>query len=47
VGNIPYKFYEAVKDNTFGPVEAAIPVCMGHTYQGFRVVGTVPKCSPS
>ena len=43
VGNIPYKFYEAVKDNTFGPVESAIPVCMGHTYQGFRVVGTVPE----
>jgi putative ABC transport system permease protein len=43
IGNIPYSFYEEVADGKYGPVETAIPVCMGHTYQGFRVVGTVPQ----
>ncbi|MCE5267184.1 MAG: ABC transporter permease [Planctomycetaceae bacterium] len=45
VGNIPYSLYEDVKEGSrFGAdVETAIPVCMGHTYQGFRVVGTVPE----
>ena len=43
VGNIPYTFYEEVSEGKYGPVETAIPVCMGHTYQGFRVVGTVPE----
>jgi putative ABC transport system permease protein len=43
VGNIPYSFYEELNEGKFGRVEAAIPVCMGHTYQGFRVVGTVPE----
>jgi len=44
VGNIPYSFYEELVEGKFaGDVETAIPVCMGHTYQGFRVVGTVPE----
>jgi putative ABC transport system permease protein len=48
VGNIPYSFYEELTEGTIegkpiAGVEAAIPVCMGHTYQGFRVVGTVPE----
>ena len=43
VGNIPYSFFEELSDGKYGRVEAAIPVCMGHTYQSFRVVGTVPE----
>jgi putative ABC transport system permease protein len=49
VGNVPYSFYEELTEGKYnrgplnGAVEAAIPVCMGHTYQGFRVVGTVPE----
>ena len=43
VGNIPYSFCEELTDGKYGPVETAIPVCMGHTYQGFRVVGTIPQ----
>jgi putative ABC transport system permease protein len=45
IGNIPYSFYEElIEDPKFSAdVETAIPVCMGHTYQGFRVVGTTPE----
>jgi putative ABC transport system permease protein len=49
VGNIPYSFYEELTEGKYnrgdlnGVIEAAIPVCMGHSYQGFRVVGTVPE----
>ncbi|MBN1394687.1 MAG: ABC transporter permease [Pirellulales bacterium] len=44
VGNIPYSYFEELTIGKFAPaVEAAIPVCMGHNYQGFRVVGTVPE----
>ena len=44
VGNIPYDYFEELTIGKFaGSVEAAIPVCMGHNYQGFRVVGTVPE----
>ena len=44
IGNIPYSFYEELTEGKFAAdVETAIPVCMGHTYQGFRVVGTVPE----
>lgn len=42
IGNIPYSFYEELSDGKYGRVETVIPVCMGHTYQSFRVVGTVP-----
>jgi putative ABC transport system permease protein len=45
VGNIPYSLYDELKVGArfSGDVETAVPVCMGHTYQGFRVVGTVPE----
>jgi putative ABC transport system permease protein len=44
VGNIPYSFYEELTEGKYAAdVETAIPVCMGHTYQGFRVVGTIPE----
>ena len=45
VGNIPYSFYEELTESSkyLADIETAIPVCMGHTYQGFRVVGTVPE----
>lgn len=44
IGNIPYNVYEELTEGKYAAdVEAAIPVCMGHTYQGFRVVGTVPE----
>jgi putative ABC transport system permease protein len=44
VGNIPYSLYEDLTEGKLAQyVELAIPVCMGHTYQGFRVVGTVPE----
>jgi putative ABC transport system permease protein len=45
IGNIPYSYYEELTEGSqfAADVETAIPVCMGHTYQGFRVVGTVPE----
>jgi putative ABC transport system permease protein len=44
IGNIPYSFYEELTEGKFAAdVETAIPVCMGHSYQGFRVVGTIPE----
>jgi putative ABC transport system permease protein len=43
IGNIPYSFFEELSDGKYGRVESAVPICMGHTYQGFRVVGTVPE----
>ena len=42
IGNIPYSFYDELSDGKYGRVETLIPVCMGHTYQSFRVVGTIP-----
>jgi putative ABC transport system permease protein len=44
LGNIPYSLYEDMTEGKLAPyVDLAIPVCMGHSYQGFRVVGTVPE----
>jgi putative ABC transport system permease protein len=43
IGNIPYSFYEELSDGKYGFVEKVIPVCMGHTYRGFRVVGTIAQ----
>ncbi|MEN6366301.1 MAG: ABC transporter permease [Thermoguttaceae bacterium] len=44
VGNIPYSFYEELTEGKYAAdVETAVPVCMGHTYSGFRVIGTVPE----
>ena len=43
IGNIPYTYYEELTEGKFAAdVELAVPICMGHTYQGFRVVGTTP-----
>jgi putative ABC transport system permease protein len=44
IGNIPYSFYDELSDGRkYGRVETLIPVCMGHTYQSFRVIGTTPE----
>jgi len=44
IGNIPYSLYEELVQGKYaGHVETAIPVCMGHSYQGFRVIGTIPE----
>jgi putative ABC transport system permease protein len=45
VGSIPYSLYEELREGSkfAANVETAIPLCMGHEYQGFRVVGTVPE----
>ncbi len=43
IGNIPYSYYEEFTNGRFAmDVEAAIPICMGHSYRDFPVVGTVP-----
>jgi len=46
IGNIPYSFRDKLLEGRVDPnisIEAAIPICMGHSYKGFRVVGTVPE----
>jgi len=44
VENLPYSYYRKFTDGEYADdVEAAIPVCVGDNYQGFRVVGTVPE----
>ena len=48
VGNIPYTYYrDYFKEciyGDFGPdIETAVPICMGHNYRSYRVVGTVPE----
>jgi putative ABC transport system permease protein len=49
VGSIPYSYYENLVEGRTGDplvdrnVELAVPVCMGHSYRGFRVVGTTPE----
>jgi len=43
VENIPYSFYQELKDGKYKQyVGTAIPICLGDTYQDFRVVGTSP-----
>jgi putative ABC transport system permease protein len=43
VENIPYSYYQEFVDGKFKPfVDKAIPICLGDTYQEFRVVGTTP-----
>ena len=40
---IPYKCYEELDHGKYSSeVEAAIPICIGDSYKGFRVVGTIP-----
>ncbi|REJ66429.1 MAG: ABC transporter permease [Planctomycetota bacterium] len=46
IENVPYAYYQefAAEDGEFGKiVDLAIPFCLGDTYKGFRVVGTVPE----
>jgi putative ABC transport system permease protein len=44
VENLPYSYWHKFTDGEFASdVEAAIPVCVGDNYQGFRVVGTLPE----
>jgi len=44
VGKLPYQFYKDLEEGRINKnVEAVIPVCMGHSYQGFRVIGTTPE----
>lgn len=43
-GTIPYEIYEELHHGRFATeVAAAIPVCIGGSYAGFPVVGTVPE----
>ena len=44
IENIPYKYYLEFTEGRFRPsVEAAIPVCLGDSYEGFPVIGTMPE----
>ena len=40
VGTIPYSYFEEIDESPW--TETAVPVSMGHSYEGFRVVGTTP-----
>jgi len=43
IENIPYEYYQEFTTGRFAlDVEAAVPVCMGHHYRDYRVVGTTP-----
>lgn len=48
VENISYSYYEQLAEGRTGDplvdhsVELVVPVCMGHSYRGYRVVGTTP-----
>ena len=44
IENIPYKYYLEFTEGRFRPsVEVAIPICMGDSYEGFPVIGTLPE----
>ncbi len=44
IRTIPYKCYEELDHGKYSSeVEAAIPVCIGDNYKGFRIIGTVPE----
>ncbi len=44
VGKLPYQFYKDLEEGRINKnVEAVIPVCLGHSFQGFRVIGTTPE----
>jgi putative ABC transport system permease protein len=44
IENIPYKVFLEFSEGRYKPaVEVAIPVCMGDSYEGFPVIGTVPE----
>lgn len=41
IGNIPYSFYLELAQGEYAlEVEMAVPICMGHSYEGYPVVGT-------
>lgn len=43
VGTIPYRYYTELADQRFAAeVETAVPICMGDSFSGFRVIGTNP-----
>lgn len=43
VGTLPYRYYTELADQRFAAdVETAVPICMGDSYSGFRVIGTNP-----
>lgn len=44
VGNIPYEQYKSLTpEGQYGvDVELAVPICMGHSYEGYPVVATTP-----
>lgn len=44
IRTIPYKCYEDLDRGKYSSeVEAAIPVCIGDNYKGFRIIGTIPE----
>jgi len=44
IRTIPYRYYEELDHGKYSSeVEAAIPVCIGDNYKGFRIIGTVPE----
>jgi len=46
VGNIPDSYRRELLEGRVYPqvtIEAAIPICLGHSYQDFPVIGTVPE----
>ncbi len=44
IENIPYEVYEEFTIGRYRrAVETAIPICMGHAYQGVPVIATVPE----
>lgn len=44
IENIPYTYYKEFTEGRFVPVvDAAIPVCMGHAYEGCPAVATIPE----
>ncbi len=48
VGNIPASYCDELLEGHVASevtIDAAIPICMGHSFDEFHVVGTVPRCS--
>lgn len=44
IRTIPYTCYEELDHGKYSSeVEAAIPVCIGDNYKGFRIIGTLPE----
>ena len=40
VENIPYTYYQQLTESPY--VDKAIPICLGDTYENYRVIGTTP-----